>query len=75
MKEPVGELNMTIIVIVAAGLIILFLTRDFLPTVFDNILDRWNERQDQAIENSILGDELALFSLALPDYIDLEITE
>lgn len=45
MKEVTGELNLTIIVIVAVGLILVFVS-SFLPEVFDSIKNRWNESTD-----------------------------
>ncbi|MDD4036067.1 MAG: hypothetical protein PHS45_01930 [Bacilli bacterium] len=41
MKEATGELNMTIIVIIAAGVIITLLI-PFLKGVFDNIKEDWD---------------------------------
>ncbi len=42
MKDSMGELNFTIIIIVAAGLILAFLVA-FLPKIFDNIQNKWDE--------------------------------
>ena len=48
MKEVTGELNLTIIVIVAVGLILVFVS-SFLPEVFDSIKNRWNESTGSTI--------------------------
>lgn len=42
MKDSMGELNFTIIIIVAAGLILAFLVA-FLPKIFDNIENKWED--------------------------------
>lgn len=46
MKEATGELNMTIIVIIAAGAILLFLSQVLWPEIRDDIMERWNKTKD-----------------------------
>jgi hypothetical protein len=49
MKEATGELNMTIIVIIAVAAILGFLTI-FLPDVFRDIRERWANPERDVID-------------------------
>jgi hypothetical protein len=52
MKEATGELNMTVITIIAIAAIGAFLVA-FLPTIINNIRDAWN--QGSCIERDAAG--------------------
>lgn len=47
MKEASGELNMTIVTVVAIALILAFATV-FVPDILGNIRDKWNTVEDNA---------------------------
>ena len=47
MKEATGELNMTIVTIVAVALILGFVTW-FLPNIFSGVENKWNEAEGGA---------------------------
>lgn len=47
MKEATGELNMTLVTIVAVALILAFVTT-FLPKIFGGVEEKWNDAQNQA---------------------------
>ena len=49
MKEATGELNMTVVVIVAVGAILLFLGT-FLPKIWSDIQDSWDKSKETVIE-------------------------
>jgi len=53
MKDSMGELNFTIIIIVAAAAILAFLM-PFLGDIFDNITDRWNDNIDEYGYNYVI---------------------
>ncbi|MEG0994465.1 MAG: hypothetical protein RSE91_00625 [Bacilli bacterium] len=48
MKEATGELNMTVIVIIAAAAILAFLAI-LLPKIFDSISKKWDDNADTDI--------------------------
>jgi hypothetical protein len=50
MKEAAGELNMTIIVIIAAGAILLFLSSELWPRIREDILERWDKTKETEFE-------------------------
>lgn len=50
MKEAAGELNMTIIVIIAAGAILLFLSTVLWPAIRDDIMERWDKTKGTEME-------------------------
>ena len=60
MKEATGELNMTIIVIIAAGAILLFLSDILWPEIRDDIKKRWDKTKDteMGITQEILVTEI-----------------
>lgn len=45
MKEATGELNMTIVVIIAVGAVLAFLTM-FMPDIFKQIKDDWKNKEE-----------------------------
>ena len=47
MKEATGELNMTLVTIVAIALILGFVTV-FLPNIFKGVENKWEDSQGQA---------------------------
>jgi predicted transporter len=49
MKEATGELNMTVVVIVAVGAILLFLGT-FLPKIWEDIQNSWDKSKDTTIQ-------------------------
>lgn len=42
MKEATGELNMTLVTVLAVAAILIFVTA-FVPTILDGIKDTWNK--------------------------------
>ena len=46
MREAAGELNMTIFVIIAIGVVAAFLLNTLLPGIFDRIRDEWLKQKD-----------------------------
>jgi hypothetical protein len=67
MKEATGELNMTVIVIIAAVLILTFLN-GFLRDTFRNIQERWQGGEGRQELLIIPSSNIA--SLNLPSYIE-----
>ncbi len=49
MKEATGELNMTIVVVIAVAAILTFVGL-FLPKIFNQINDRWGNAAQNEIE-------------------------
>ena len=47
MKEATGELNMTLVTVVAVAAILIFVTA-FVPDILDNITNRWSNAEDNA---------------------------
>lgn len=47
MKEATGELNMTLVTVVAVAAILIFVTA-FVPQILTNITDRWGNAEDEA---------------------------
>ncbi|MDD3821801.1 MAG: hypothetical protein ACOXZW_02365 [Bacilli bacterium] len=68
MKEATGELNMTVIVIIAAVAILLFLNF-MLEDMFKEIRERWGGRKEPNVPISMISNYEAL-SINLPLYIE-----
>lgn len=49
MKEATGELNMTLVTIIAIAAVLAFVTM-FLPDILSGIGDRWDDSKDNRIE-------------------------
>ncbi len=49
MKEATGELNMTLVVIIAVAGILLFVTT-FLPKIFNSVENEWNNASENRVE-------------------------
>ncbi len=49
MKEATGELNMTLVTIIAIAAVLAFVTM-FLPDILSGIGDRWDDTKDNKIE-------------------------
>ena len=49
MKEATGELNMTLVTIIAIAAVLTFVTM-FLPNILNGISDKWNDSTDQNID-------------------------
>ena len=45
MKEATGELNMTLVTVVAVAAILIFVTA-FVPDILDNITNRWSNAEN-----------------------------
>ena len=51
MKEATGELNMTLVTVVAVAAILIFVTA-FVPNILQNITNRWGQAEDTAEINN-----------------------
>ena len=49
MKEATGELNMTVVTIIAVAAILAFLTMVLVPQIQKSIQDRWDDIDDTEI--------------------------
>ena len=47
MKESTGELNMTLVTVVAVAAILIFATT-FVPQILNNVQNRWNKAENTA---------------------------
>ena len=55
MKEATGELNMTLVTIIAIAAVLLFVSL-FLPQMLKTVGDRWNaSNNDTSMNNAIIG--------------------
>ncbi len=54
MKEATGELNMTLVTIIAIAAVLLFVSL-FLPNMLKTVGNRWNSANDADINNSLLS--------------------
>ena len=52
MKEATGELNMTLVTVVAVAAILIFVTA-FVPDILENITGRWGGAEGNADENEM----------------------
>lgn len=51
MKEATGELNMTLVTIIAIAAVLTFVTM-FLPGILESIGDKWDNSTDQDVDVS-----------------------
>lgn len=51
MKEATGELNMTLVTVIAVAAILAFVTL-FVPDILNSIKSKWNQDQDIDVQNA-----------------------
>lgn len=56
MKEATGELNMTLVTIIAIAAVLTFVTM-FLPDILAGIGEKWGEANDTTIDVNVLPTE------------------
>lgn len=68
MKDAMGELNMTVVTIVAIGAVAAFFTMVLWPQIRDKINAGWDRVDEQDPD---IGNNPVPGSIVLPDYFDI----